>query len=182
MIRRVRRLGVSQFNRDRREQVLGLFPTLRLERGVTIKGPLANLRLGRDVVIQTGCVLHLGGMAWCEDSGLIEIGDESVLSPLCVVYGAGPGGVHIGKKFDCGPGVGIFSSRTDYRRGPGHHVFAPVEIGDDVIVYANCVISPGVTVGSGAVIAAGSVVTSDVPPGSLCGGAPARVLRAQART
>ena len=157
-------------------RLLAAHPDLVLEENVCIKGPLANLRLGTGVVLQTGVVLHLGGMPWCENAGSLAIGDGAVISPHTVIYGAGPGGVRIGRRFDCGPGVGIFASRSDWRAGPGRHVFAPVVVGDDVVVFANAVIGPGVTIGDGAVIAAGAVVTADVPPRSLAGGAPARVI------
>lgn len=52
----------------------------------------------------------------------------------------------------------------------------PVTIGDYVWVGARSVILRGVTIGDGAVVAAGSVVTSDVPAGALVGGVPARVI------
>lgn len=157
------------------------FPGVQMEPSVFIKGPLENLVLGRNIVIQYGTVLHAGGMDWCENQGHIEIGDHSVLSPHCVIYGAGRGGVYIGKNFDCGPGVGIFASRTDYRLGPGHHIFDRVTIGDNVIVFAHAVISPGVTIGDNAVIAAGSVVTKDVPANTLVGGSPAHPLKLDVR-
>jgi len=150
---------------------------MTVEPGVVIKGNLANLRLGGKAVVQSGTVLHLGGMDWCLNAGSLEIGDGAVISPNCVIYGTGPGGVKIGVNFDCGPGVGIFASRTDYERGPEHHIFAPVSIGDSVIVFAHAVIGPGVTVGDRAVIAAGAVVLADVPPRCLVGGTPARVIR-----
>lgn len=153
------------------------FPNASFEHGVVIKGQLSNFSLEGPVQIQAGTVIHLGGMAWCGNKGVVTIGAGSVISPNCVIYGAGSGGVRIGKNFDCGPGVGIFSSRTDYALGPNNHVFAPVVIGDNVIVFANCVIGPGVTIGDRAVIAAGSVVTRNIPPGVLAGGAPARILR-----
>jgi acetyltransferase-like isoleucine patch superfamily enzyme len=54
----------------------------------------------------------------------------------------------------------------------------PVAIGDNVWVGANCVILPGVSIGSGSVIAANSVVTKDVPPMVVAGGNPAVVIRA----
>lgn len=151
------------------------FPTTVLERNVVVKGRLDNLSLGRGVVIQSGTVLHLGGMAWCGDAGRLEIGDGATISPNCVIYGVGPG-IRIGRRFDCGPGVGIFASRTDYHKGPDHHLLAPVSIGDAVIVYANAVIGPGVTIGDRSAIAACSVVTKSLPGGVLAGGAPARVL------
>jgi maltose O-acetyltransferase len=153
------------------------FPAARIERGVVLKGDVRNLHLEPGVVIQTGTVLHLGGMDWCQGKGQLAVGEDSLISPNCVLYGAGPGGVRIGRRFDCGPGVGIFASRTDYASGPRRHLFAPVDIGDDVIVYANCVIGPGVRVGDGAVIAAGAVVTDDVPAACLAAGAPARIVR-----
>ena len=53
----------------------------------------------------------------------------------------------------------------------------PVTIGDDVWIGANCTILPGVTIGDNVVIAAGAVVTKDVPSDRLVAGVPARVIR-----
>lgn len=53
----------------------------------------------------------------------------------------------------------------------------PVTIGDYVWIGMNCLILKGVTIGEGAIIGAGSVVTRDVPPFCLAAGSPARVLR-----
>lgn len=151
----------------------------RFEPGVLVKGDGRRLVLGRGVVIQSGTVLHTGGKAWCKHEGRIEIGDDSTISPHCVLYGAGPGGIRIGRRFDCGPFVGIYASRTDYRKR-GEHVFARIEIGDDVVVFSHAVISAGVRIGDGAVIGAGSVVLDDVPAGAFVAGSPARVLRPSA--
>lgn len=52
-----------------------------------------------------------------------------------------------------------------------------IEIGEDVWIGANCVILPGVTIGRGAVIGAGSVVTKNVPPYSIYVGNPAKLMR-----
>jgi len=55
-------------------------------------------------------------------------------------------------------------------------VTAPVVFRKDALVGSYCTVLPGVTIGEGAMVAAGSVVTKDVPPHSLAGGNPAKVL------
>jgi acetyltransferase-like isoleucine patch superfamily enzyme len=54
---------------------------------------------------------------------------------------------------------------------------APIAIHDDVFIGMNCLILKGVTIGTGSVIGAGSVVTRDIPAGVIAGGNPAKVLR-----
>ncbi len=153
------------------------FPSTAFERGVRIKGPLDHLDIGAGSVVQCGAVLHLGGGTWCQHTGALRLGARAVLSPHVVIYAAGPGGVHVGDDFDCGPGVGIFASRSRLPGEAAPHYFAPVVIGNRVTLFANAVVSPGVTIGDGAVIAACAVVTRDVPAGAFVGGAPAHVLR-----
>lgn len=52
-----------------------------------------------------------------------------------------------------------------------------VNIGNDVWIGGNCTILPGVTIGNNVVIAAGAVVTKDVPDNSVVGGVPAKVIK-----
>ncbi|WP_460040501.1 acyltransferase [Thermaerobacter litoralis] len=61
----------------------------------------------------------------------------------------------------------------EYRTGP-------VIIGRNVMIGANCTILPGVVIGDGAVVSAHSLVNTDVPPGAVVGGVPARPLRSRA--
>ena len=59
-----------------------------------------------------------------------------------------------------------------------YHAFAqPVRIGNDVWIGGNVTILPGVTIGNNVVVAAGAVVTEDVPDNTLVGGVPARKIK-----
>lgn len=58
---------------------------------------------------------------------------------------------------------------------------APVHIGDDVFIFSNALVMPGVTIGEGAIVLAGSVVTKDVEPWSIVGGNPAKKIRERNR-
>ena len=53
----------------------------------------------------------------------------------------------------------------------------PVTIGDDIWIGANAVVLPGVTIGAHSVVAAGAVVTKDIPPHSLVAGVPAKIIK-----
>jgi acetyltransferase-like isoleucine patch superfamily enzyme len=170
---------IKQFYRDYRvrKALAARFPTLVMEQNVLFKGDFNNLKVGKNVLLQYGAYLHLGGMEWCQNEGCIEIGDDSVISPYCILYGGGPGGIHTGKEFNCGPGVGIFASRSDYTKGIKFHKFKPITIGDNVMVGANAVINTGVRIGSNVVISANSFVNRPIPDGVLVSGNPAKVIR-----
>jgi acetyltransferase-like isoleucine patch superfamily enzyme len=76
----------------------------------------------------------------------------------------------------------IFSSRDNYSREYAElpeivHEFGKVTIGSYVRIFANAVITPGISIGEGAVIGAGSVVTRDIPPWTVAVGLPAKVIK-----
>lgn len=90
------------------------------------------------------------------------------------------GEVRIGDRVMFGPHVTIATAGHPLHpdtRAQGEQFSAPVLIEDDVWVGGNVSILPGVTIGRGSVIAAGAVVTADVPPMVVVGGVPARVLK-----
>lgn len=173
---------LQRFSADHKvqQQILSTFPTLQLEENVQFKGDLSNLKLGEDCIIQRNTILHLGGMAWCDNAGKIEIGKAACISPNVVMYGTGQGGIVIGDYFDCGPGACITSSKTSIDNVEEHD-FASVKIGNRVTLYANVVISPGVTIGDNVVVGANSVITEDVPAHVLVVGNPAVVVKKNVR-
>lgn len=56
-------------------------------------------------------------------------------------------------------------------------ISAPIHVGSDVWIGTNCVVLKGVTIGDGAIVAAGSIVTKPVEPYTIVGGVPARLIR-----
>lgn len=92
------------------------------------------------------------------------------------------GGVHIGSRCLMGPDVMLFTSdhvwdsdkQTYFETGIKH---APITICDDVWLGARSIILKGVTVNKGATVAAGSIVTKDVPAYSVVGGNPAKFIK-----
>jgi len=120
---------------------------LRISSLVNIYDP-ANVTVGDHVYIGYGC--YLG-------AGRIELGDEVVLGPFCALA-AGNHSLKDGS----------------YRYGTYEH--GVIRIGRGTWLGAHVTVTAGVTIGSGCLVAAGAVVTRDVPDGCTVGGVPARVL------
>lgn len=139
-----------------------------LGRGVCATGHVqvsnhGTLRIGRRVtflggMIPTRITVHPGAYA--------EIGDESLFN-----YGGSLDVTHslvIGKR--C-----MFASMV--RVGsPERSSGAPIVVGDDVWIAHGATIMPGITIGDGSTVSAGTIATSDVPPHSLAAGIPARII------
>lgn len=121
--------------------------------------------------------LHLTGRAAWQDN--LSIGADTLITgPLSIDLEAP---VHIGDRVRIGHDVLLLTvdhqiGKSEYRCG---HSFArPISIGDGAWLGSRVVVLPGVSIGKGAVVAAGAVVTRDVPADTLVAGVPARVLRA----
>lgn len=122
---------------------------LQVSRRVTINFT-NRLEIGSDVFLATGCWLH----AW----GGIVLEDEVQLGPYSVLVS----GDHT--KLD-----------GSYRFDPS--VLAPIRICRGSWIAAHATVTKGVTIGRGVLLAANSVATHDVPPFTMAGGVPARVIQ-----
>jgi len=144
---------------------------LRMEANTTFElhdGPLTrygkgayNLRYGAYIEIVNGGKLTIG-------QGAANIG----LTIMCAKEVTIGNGVRIGRNVSIRDWNGPHVIINDHYRN-----HAPVHIEDHVWLCTGCTIMPGVTVGEGSVVAANATVTKDVPPHSLVGGSPAKVLK-----
>lgn len=116
----------------------------------------------------------------CDYGFNIHFHGFAFLNYNCVILDTAP--VHIGNAVFIAPGTIISCAghaMDAEQRGKGAvGVNAPITIEDDVWIGANCTICPGVTIGKGSVIGAGSTVVRDIPPGVVAIGTPCRVHRA----
>ena len=104
----------------------------------------------------------------------VQIGANTVINRDVLLDGRM--GLVIGDNVSVSEGVAIFTLEHDPNSPDFANRGAPVRIADRAFIGARAIILPGVTVGEGAVVAAGAVVTHDVPPYTIVGGVPARPI------
>lgn len=112
----------------------------------------------------------------------VKIGEKVFLGPGCWLDNTRPDLIEIEAFASLAGRVTILahSDPTEPLReilGPSSRVFKRVLIKRGAWVTVNCVVLPGVTIGENSIIAAGSVVTKDIPPNVIAGGTPAEVIR-----
>lgn len=128
-----------------------------------------RISLAKNVVIYSGCEIRSPQKLTIGEGSII--GDNAILDARA--------GLKIGSNVCFASNVSIWTLQHDYRDPefrctPDH--YGPVTIGDRAWIGPNTVILHNVTIGEGAVIAAGAVVTKDVPPFTLVGGVPAKII------
>jgi acetyltransferase-like isoleucine patch superfamily enzyme len=104
----------------------------------------------------------------------ICIGSHTVINRECVLDGRG--GLRIGDNVSISSGVWLLTSEHNVQSPTFDQTYAPVVIEDYAWLGSRATVLPGVSVGRGAVVAAGSVVTCDVEPYSVVAGVPARAV------
>jgi acetyltransferase-like isoleucine patch superfamily enzyme len=125
-------------------------PTVTLRRPYNIT-PISNLTLGEHI--------YIGPEAWFSLRGKCSIGSGTIFGPRCKIHTS--------------------NHRYEGTMLPYDHIYTvkDVVIGENVWIGADVSIMPGVTIGEGAVIAACSCVTKDVPPMAVVGGNPMRIIK-----
>ena len=133
--------------------------------------PYRRFWLGRKSVIESYCCIN-------NAVGDVTIGDYTRVGIHCTVIGP----VCIGNHVNLAQGITVTALNhtfkdTSKRIDEQGISTKPVVIGDDVWIGANAVILPDVTIGRHVVVAAGAVVTKDIPDNAIAVGNPARVIK-----
>ena len=150
-----------------------------LDQGVYIHACPAGVEIGAGTLVMHGAVLHVYNFRQLPHAG-IRIGRDSLISEYTVIRGQG--GVTIGDRVYTSPMTQIVA--VDHVFDDPERPFVEqgitakgIVIEDDVWLGASAVVTDGVRIGRGAVVAAGAVVTADVPAHTVVAGVPARVVR-----
>lgn len=115
----------------------------------------------------------------CDYGTHITVGNAVFINYDCVFLDVAP--ITVGDRVLIGPRTGLYTAGHPIAaevRDTGLEYGLPITLEDSVWLGGNVVVCPGVTIGKNSIIAAGSVVTRDVPPDVVAGGNPCRVLRA----
>ena len=153
---------------------------LLLERlnATTMSDPAAREAILRQLLGGLGTETEILSPFHCDYGYQIEVGSRTFINFGTVILDSAP--VRIGDDVQVGPGVRIVTPThpldPDERRTRIESA-APITIGDEAWLATGAIVCPGVTVGRGTVVGAGSVVTRDLPDRHLCLGSPCRPVR-----
>jgi acetyltransferase-like isoleucine patch superfamily enzyme len=129
--------------------------------------------LGSGSSVQMHCrFLHAPG---------VVLGDRCVINHGCLLDGRRHP-IRVGRDVSIGPEAAILTLGHDPRSPHFADRGGPVAIGDHVWIGFRAIVLPGITIGEGAVVAAGAVVSRDVPPFTLVAGNPARPIGERPRS
>lgn len=184
------RLFRGLFQSCGRKPVIGPAVTLRNTRSIVLgenivlsDGAILDGRSNQDVGIDLGDRTIVGqrAMLLCK-GGQIRIGSDVGIGANSGLYAVGDNVLTIGDNCLVGPycyfgGTMYHHDRTDIpMREQGHDLRGGITVGDDCWFGAGAAIMDGVTVGRGAIVASGAVVTRDVADFTIVGGVPAKPI------
>lgn len=129
--------------------------------------------------IGSGSTIHM--MARIYDPRHIHIGADTIIGERATLDGRkqlanSKGGLHIGNHVDIASEVMLWTSQHDIHAEDFGAIEAKTTIEDYVFIGPRAIILPGITIGTGTIIAAGAVVTKDVAPFSIVAGMPAQQI------
>jgi len=172
----------EDFKLGERVEIVGITSRIKIGDNVSIgdgarlvcTDMTAEIIIGDGTVIQPRAILDTG------QGGRIELGKMNSVNPYCVLYGHG--GLITGDYVRIATHTVII---------PANHIFDDpntpiarqglrkkgIQIDRDVWIGSGCQILDGVNIGEGCVVAAGAVVNRSIPPFSVCGGIPAKILK-----
>jgi maltose O-acetyltransferase len=127
---------------------------------------LAGIKIGKNSTIHTGARFY--------QPKNISIGEGTIVGDHATLDGRDK--LTIGNHVDIASQVMVFNSQHDIHSADFGPISAPVVIQDYVFIGPRAIILPGVTLGKGAVVAAGAVVTKDVAPKAIVAGVPAKEI------
>lgn len=142
---------------------VGIIPSHLFRKAVYIG---AGMKIGKKSYI------HNNARFFCPVG--IRIGDGTIIGEKAFLDGRES--LRIGDHVDIASEVMIYNSEHDINSENFAPISAPVEIGDYCFIGPRVIILPGVNIGKGAIVAAGAVVTKDVPEFAIVGGVPAQII------
>ena len=147
------------------------------QNGLTLAEQAQKQEIMRELFGSVGSNPFVGDNFHCDFGKNIFMGDNFHADYNCTMLDLAE--IRIGNNCLIGPDVGLYTAghRLEPERRSADVYGLPITIGNDVWIGGHSTILPGVTIGDGAIIAAGSVVTKDVPPRSLVAGNPAKVKK-----
>jgi acetyltransferase-like isoleucine patch superfamily enzyme len=150
-----------------------------LDQGVYLHACPNGIDIGTGSIVMHGAVLHVYNFRDLPNAG-ITIGRDSLIGEYTLIRGQG--GVHIGDRVYTSPFTQIIAVNhvfdDPYRSFVHQGITAEgILIEDDVWLGSGAIVTDGVRIGRGAVVAAGAVVNNDVPPHTVVGGVPAKVIK-----
>lgn len=155
--------------------------------------PVNNVKLGKDVRIPEPGIVNLFGCSIGDETKIgafVEIGRNVVVGARCKI-GAQAflcEGVTVEDEVFIGPGVKFINDRNPRATTNGHiqtdadWTIEPTTVRKGASIGCGCIVMCGITIGERAMIAAGAVVTRDVPADTVVAGVPARFMRGTTRS